>query len=239
VETADTQRLVHARGGQKKVDFYLRLHALGIFPADAPATIRAFGMAQGQLTIGELAGRYRLQCKPVRDLIVDYLRERQPALDYASLDAISSSLAGRFWARIEALSPGVSTLRLPSEVARAWKEDLQTVKRTVTGADGRQTVVTSPRLNARDELLRVRAFYLDIAQWAHRGTRPLGATGSSLPGQRHRDQPCQGSQAAERPGWTSGPASGCPSCPFSSGPPPSARPSPPGGCRQPARQDPA
>jgi integrase len=166
VELADTQRLVHARGGQKKVDFYLRLHALGIFPADAPATIRAFGMAQGQLTIGELVDRYRLQCKPIRDLIVDYLRERQPALDYASLDAVSSSLAGRFWARIEALSPAISTLRLPPDVTRAWKEDLLTVKRTVTAADGRQTVVTSPRLNARDELLRVRAFYLDIAQWA-------------------------------------------------------------------------
>jgi integrase len=166
VEMADTQRLVHSRGGQKKVDFYLRLHALGVFPADAPATIRAFGMAQGQLTTGELVDRYRLQCEPVRDLIVDYLRERQPALDYASLDAISSSLAGRFWARIEALSPGISTLRVPPEVARAWKEDLQTIKRTVTGADGGQTVISSPRLNAKDELLRVRAFYLDIAQWA-------------------------------------------------------------------------
>ena len=43
VELADTQRRVHARGGQRKVDFYLRLRALGIFPADAPATIRAFG----------------------------------------------------------------------------------------------------------------------------------------------------------------------------------------------------
>ena len=26
--------------------------------------------------------------------------------------------------------------------------------------------MTSPRLNARDELLRVRALYLDVAQWA-------------------------------------------------------------------------
>ena len=166
VEMADTQRLVHSRGGQKKVDFYLRLHALGVFPADAPATIRAFGMAQGQLTIEELVDRYRLQCKPVRDLLVDYLRERQPSLDYASLDAISSSLAGLFWARIEALSPGISTLRLPSEVARAWKEDLLTVKRSVTGPDGQKTIVTRPRLNAKDELIRVRALYLDIAQWA-------------------------------------------------------------------------
>ena len=166
MELADTQRRVQARGGQKKVDFYLRLRALGIFPGDAPATIRAFGMAQGQLTVEELVDRYRLQCKPVRDLLVDYLRERQPALDYASLELIASSLAGLFWARIEALSPGITTLRLPPEVARAWKEDLQTVKRSVTGPDGQKTVVTRPRLNAKDELIRVRALYLDIAQWA-------------------------------------------------------------------------
>ena len=166
VELADTQRRVHARGGQRKVDFYLRLRALGIFPADAPATIRAFGLAQGQLTVEELVDRYRLQCKPVRDLLVDYLKERQPALDYASLDSVSRSLAGLFWARIEALSPGITTLQLPPDVARAWKEDLLTIKRSVTGPDGQQTVVTRPRINAKDELIRVRALYLDIAQWA-------------------------------------------------------------------------
>ena len=166
VELADTQRRVHARGGQKKVDFYLRLRALGIFPADAPATIRAFGLAQGQLSIEELVDRYRLQSRPVRDLLVDYLRERQPALDFASLEAISASLAGLFWAQIEALSPGISSLRLPPEVARTWKQDLQTKKRTITGADGELTVISTPRLNVKDELLRVRAFYLDIAQWA-------------------------------------------------------------------------
>ncbi len=166
VEMADTQRLAHSRGGQKKVDFYLRLHVLGIFPADAPATIRAFGMARGQLTIEELVDRYRLQCKPVRDLLVEYLKERRPSLDYASLQAISASLAGLFWARIEALSPGIATLRLPPEVARAWKEDLQTIKRSVTGPGGRKTVVTRPRINAKEELIRVRALYLDIAQWA-------------------------------------------------------------------------
>ena len=199
VELADTQRRVQARGGQKKVDFYLRLHALGIFPADAPATIRAFGMAQGQLTIEELVDRYRLQCKPVRDLLVDYLRERQPALDYASLEAIASTLAGLFWARIEALSPGISTLRLPPEVARAWKEDLQTIKRTVTGPDGQKTVVTSPRLNAKDELLRVRALLPRHRPVGHRGARALGAVGSPEPGQRRRDQLGQGTQAPQGP----------------------------------------
>jgi hypothetical protein len=68
VELADAIRRVHSRGGQKKVDFYLRLRALGIFPEDAPATIRAFGLAEGQLSIEELVDRYRLECAPVRDL---------------------------------------------------------------------------------------------------------------------------------------------------------------------------
>ncbi|MFG2631599.1 hypothetical protein [Streptomyces sp. NPDC048473] len=166
VELVDVQRQVHVRGGQKKVDFYLRLRTLGVFPEDAPATIRAFGQALGQLSIEELMNRYQLQCRTVRDLIVDYLRERQPSLDFASLDAISRTLAGLFWARIEALSPGIGSLRLPPAVVRAWKEDLKTKRRTTNGPDRTRIEISSPRLNAKDELIRVRAFYLDIAQWA-------------------------------------------------------------------------
>jgi hypothetical protein len=166
VELVDAQRRVHVRGGQKKVDFYLRLRALGIFPADAPATIRAFGQAQGQLSVEELVDRYQLQCRPVRDLLVDYLRERQASLDFASLEAVSASLAGLFWAKVEALAPGIDSLRLPPELARAWKQNLQTKTRTTTNAAGAVVEISSPRRNAKDELLRVRAFYLDIAQWA-------------------------------------------------------------------------
>ncbi|MEU2840923.1 hypothetical protein ABZ776_28155 [Streptomyces sp. NPDC007076] len=166
VELVDTLRRVHVRGGQRKVDFYLRLRALGVFPEDAPATIRAFGLAAGRLSIEELVDRYPIRCRPVRDLIVDYLRERQPSLDYTSLDAVSRTLAGLFWTRIEALSPGIDSLRLPPALARAWKTDIATKKRTTIGPDGTPVEVASPRLNAKDELIRVRAFYLDIAHWA-------------------------------------------------------------------------
>ena len=89
--------------------------------------------------------RYRLECAPVRDLIVDYLRERQPSLDFASLDAISRTLAGLFWAEIEALCPGIDSLRLPPDVARTWKEKLKTKKRTTTNAAGELIEVCSPR----------------------------------------------------------------------------------------------
>jgi hypothetical protein len=57
------------------------------------------------LSVEELVDRYRLQCRPVRDLIIDCLQERPPSLDFASLDAISRTLAGLFWAWIEALAP--------------------------------------------------------------------------------------------------------------------------------------
>src|SRR5258708_8711800 len=112
VELVDTQRRVHARGGQRKVDFYLRLRALGIFPGDAPVTIRAFGMAQGQLTAGELVDRYRLQCKPLRDLLLDYLKERQPAPDYASLQTTSPPRPALFCPRTDAPPPHIPPLPL-------------------------------------------------------------------------------------------------------------------------------
>jgi integrase len=166
VELVDAMRRVHVRGGQKKVDFYLRLRVLGIFPDDAPHTIRAFGLAAGRLSIDELVDRYPLRCKPIRDLIVDYLRERQASLDFASIDAISRTLAGLFWARIETIAPCIDTLHLPPDTVAKWKEDLATKKRTNTNAAGEQVEVCSPRLNAKEELLRVRAFYLDIAHWA-------------------------------------------------------------------------
>lgn len=166
VELVETMRQVHTRGGQKKVDFYLRLRALGVFPEYAPHSIRAFGLAGGRLTIEQLVDRYHIQCRPIRDLLIDYLRERQPSLDFASLDAVSRTLAGLFWARVEALAPGIDTLRLPSEVVRAWKDELSIVKRTAISATGERARVPVPRLNLKDELIRVRALYLDIAHWA-------------------------------------------------------------------------
>ncbi|WP_435832984.1 site-specific integrase [Nocardia vinacea] len=166
VELVETIRRVQTRGGQKKVDFYLQLRALGVFPGSAPHSIRAFGLAGGRLTIEQCVDRYRIKCRPIRDLLVDYLRERQPSLDFTSLDAASRTLAGLFWARIETLAPGSDTLRLPPEVVRAWKESIATVERNTTSPTGERIKVAAPRLNYKDELLRVRALYLDIAHWA-------------------------------------------------------------------------
>jgi len=37
----------------------------------------------GQLTCDELVDRYRIACRPIRDLLVDYLQGHRPAMDYS------------------------------------------------------------------------------------------------------------------------------------------------------------
>jgi Phage integrase family len=145
--------------------FYRVLHAMGGLGAEAPATLREL-RAAGQHTPEELIDRYELVCQPIRDLLVDYLRERQPALDYTSLDALAYYLGGLFWSDLERHHPGISSLHLPAEVASAWKQRLRTVTKTTRGADGKAVRTTAERVNYRACLTRVRAFYLDLACWA-------------------------------------------------------------------------
>lgn len=145
--------------------FYRMLREMGIFGEDAPERLRAFRTA-GQLTPEELVDRYQLQCQPVRDLLVDYLRERQPALDYTSLKMLAYYLAQRFWADLEQHHPGIDSLRLPRDVAEAWKQRQRTKPQITTSANGEKSVVTVERIGHRQCLTPVRALYLDIAQWA-------------------------------------------------------------------------
>jgi integrase len=145
--------------------FYRMLRELGIFGSEAPERLRAFRTA-GQLTPDELVDRYKLRCRPVRDLLVDYLRERQPALDYTSLKQLAYYLAQRFWADLEQHHPGIDSLHLSREVAQAWKQRQRTKSQMISMAGGEKTVVTVERIGYRQCLTPVRALYLDLAQWA-------------------------------------------------------------------------
>ena len=145
--------------------FYRALHAIGSFGIQAPATLREL-RHRGQLTPEELIDRYGLACKPIRDLLVDYLRERQPTLDYTSLDSLAQMLGKLFWADLEQHNPGIDSLRLPNDVLDDWKQRLRTITKTTTTPDGRSIETNVPRVNYRACLSPVRAFYLDLAQWA-------------------------------------------------------------------------
>jgi hypothetical protein len=60
--------------------------------------------SQGQLSVEQLVDRYPIACRPVRDLLVDYLRGRQPVLDHATLRSLARTLASLFWRDLETIT---------------------------------------------------------------------------------------------------------------------------------------
>ncbi|MEV0899081.1 site-specific integrase [Actinoplanes sp. NPDC049802] len=147
--------------------FYQLLHSAGVFPADAPPTVRMFSpVFAGQTPVEQLVDRYQVACRPVRDLLVDYLRERQPAIDYNTLTTLATTLVLWFWKDLERHHPGIDSLRLSPEVAAAWKQRIRTRVVRSRGADGQITETTVERDSATDALTTVRCFYLDLTQWA-------------------------------------------------------------------------
>jgi Phage integrase family len=145
--------------------FYLLLRSHGVLGEDAPAAIEVFS-GRGQPTCEQLIDRYKIACRPVRDVLVDYLRERQPSVDFSSLQRFAYLLGKLFWADLQAHHPGIDSLQLPREVAAAWKQRVMTRTRSTTSPTGEQLRLTSTRLDGRSVLSAVRAFYLDIAEWA-------------------------------------------------------------------------
>ena len=165
VELLDAESAAHARIGDGTTVFYRTLREMGILGPQAPPSLRQL-RTPGQRTPEQMIDRYRLARRPVRDLLVDYLKERQPALDYNSLESLANLLGNRFWADLEAHHPGICSLHLPEEVARGWKQRLQTTTRKVRTETGETTEVVVARLSYRECLTPVRAFYLDLAHWA-------------------------------------------------------------------------
>lgn len=111
---------------------------------------------RGQQSIEQLVDRYELKNAEVRDLIVDYIKDRSAGLDYTSISNLTFWLAKLFWADLERHHPGISSLHLDSDVAVAWK------KRVGRRVDRSGNEVT--RNNKHQVLATVRAFYLDINQ---------------------------------------------------------------------------
>ncbi len=165
LELFDVESASYVQRGGDTALFYKMLHTMGSFGEQAPRTLREL-RSTGQRTPDELIDRYALACRPIRDLLVDYLRERQAALDYTSLESLAHFLGKLFWADLERHHPGIDSLHLPTEVATAWKQRLRTMTKTVTGTDGRRSDVSTPRINYRECLTPVRGFYLDLAHWA-------------------------------------------------------------------------
>jgi hypothetical protein len=144
---------------------YAAPHSMGALGADTPSTLRAFA-TQGQLSPEQMLDRYGIECAAVRQLLNEYLLERAPALDHTTLRGLAATLGRLFWRDLEIHQPGICSLNLAPDVAAAWKQRVL-LKITRLKDPGGQVVQTHHlRSNGRAELGQVRAFYLDIAQWA-------------------------------------------------------------------------
>ncbi|MFD1548025.1 site-specific integrase [Nonomuraea guangzhouensis] len=160
LELVDTETETLAAWPRAVPVFYQVLRDLELLGEQAPLRFRQLRTG-GQLTPEQLVDRYGLQCRPIRDLLVVYLHERQPSLDYNSLRDLAYYLARRFWRDLEVHHPGIDSLRLAPEVAAAWRERLLT--KPPPGSDAGEPI---PRISYRECLVKVRAFYLDLSQWA-------------------------------------------------------------------------
>ena len=165
VEMIDTEAEIQGKTVGATNLFYRLLRDMGVFGPTAPMTYRQL-RTRGQRTPEQIIDRYHLRNGPIRDLLVDYLRERQPSLDYTSLESLAAQLAGLFWSDIERHHPKITTLDLPRSVADAWKMRLRTVTKIIRDPDGNRRRVDTLRINYRECLTPVRAFYLDLAHWA-------------------------------------------------------------------------
>ena len=208
LELLDVEADAHRRPMAHGAAFYRTLHQMGVFAPTAPARLREL-RSRGQRTPEQLIDRFGLACRPVGDLLVDYLRERQPALDYSSLRTLAADLGKVFWKDLERHHPGIDSLHLSPEVAAAWKQRLRTRPQTVITATGEKQAVTIERIGYRQCLTPVRAFYLDLAQWAIQD--PARWAGGSRPARSARRR----STSARPPGagrraWMPAPANDCP-----------------------------
>jgi integrase len=129
----------------------------GIADLGVHSTMRE-ALRLGQRPTHELVDAHGIQGRNVREVLIRYLDERRPALDYSSFQNLIGDLVGLFWCDIERHHPGLDTLHLPDEVAESWKERLHVVSTKDGG--------TRPRKNRLAVLICVRALYRDLQEWS-------------------------------------------------------------------------
>ncbi|MBT8162992.1 MULTISPECIES: hypothetical protein [Arthrobacter] len=93
--------------------------------AGEPPTLRAAwhaSVSSRRHTVKTLVDRYGIPPSRVRDLLIDYLEELKPNMDYGSLEGVAYRLVRLFWAEIIDINPDQKDLRLPPDVAAQWRE---------------------------------------------------------------------------------------------------------------------
>ncbi|MDN5919902.1 MAG: site-specific integrase, partial [Pseudonocardia sp.] len=141
-----------AKATSKLKHTWILLARAGVLPAVGTL---AGALRRGPRPVPELVAAHGIVSPAVTEAIVRYFTERAPSLDYNSLYNGISTIAGTFWADLERHHPGIDSLALPEQVATGWKQRLQHSSRRGAARKAYFPVLT-----------KVRAFYLDINEWA-------------------------------------------------------------------------
>jgi integrase len=152
--------------------------ALGPF-ADEPLTMRAAWSAKGntrQHSVATLVDRYGVPPGGVRDLLVDYLGELKPSMDYGTLEGWAYRLVRLFWWEVLQINPDQQDLRLDPRVVTGWRE------RLALTTDGK------PRREIHSVLFAVRGMYRDLAEWSHDEPARWGPWVAPCPVPRHESK---------------------------------------------------
>ena len=75
IELAAALQEIHFRGSAGRPLFYALLKETGVLPASAPARFRALRV-EGRRSIEQIVDKSGIECRPVRDLLVEYFTER-------------------------------------------------------------------------------------------------------------------------------------------------------------------
>ena len=196
-------------GGAGRLLVYRLLHGLG--HAGRPRRPRC-GRCRtaGQRSVEQLVDRYRHRLPagpgPARGLPAG-----TPARRWTTSPCASSpgTLVRLFWRDLELHHPGIDSMRLPPEVAAAWKQRQHPDGRAADPAAGHRIRRAADSAHVS---WPVRAFYLDIAQWAVEEPARWAPWAVPVPDPRG-GLPRARNDARASPGWTSGPGNACPSCP--------------------------
>ena len=140
----------------------------GVFPADAAAHGADVQQPPASSASSNSSTATDLTCRPVRDLLVDYLRERQAARRlHHACSALADTPGPLFWKDLERHHPGIDSLRLRARRSPpAWKQrdPHQDVRHgRPTARPSRPPCRSATRRRHPDHGAR---FYLDLAQWA-------------------------------------------------------------------------
>src|SRR5258708_5422938 len=156
----------------------------------------------GQQTAGQLIDRYDLACRPVRDLLVDYLNERRPGIDYVTMSDLAYQLGLLFWKDLETHHPGIDSLDLAPDVAVAWEPRMPYPTRpALAPRRGRPPDPGAPPVRGRSPDQGAELLPRHRRMGHHRPV-PVGAVGGPLPGpaqRAHSPASTQAPQITHRP----------------------------------------